>query len=133
MENLSRSVVVSALCSILIGAHAQAPAALKPFIKEDAPVVVLEHVRVIDGTGADAVDDQRVVIDHGKIVSVGQANNAALPSGAKVLDLTGKTIFPGLVGMHEHLFYPTEDGGPGLQRMYGEAADTAPGSISPAA
>jgi imidazolonepropionase-like amidohydrolase len=42
------------------------------------------------------------------------------------LDLTGKTVIPGLVGMHEHLFYPTPGGGPGRQNMYGEMADSAP-------
>jgi imidazolonepropionase-like amidohydrolase len=127
MLGLLRLVAVLSTCGAVLGAQAQAPAALKPFVKEDAPVLVLEHVRVIDGTGSAATEDQRVVIDHGKISSVGRAAaGAALPPGAKVLDLTGKTVFPGLVGMHEHLFYPTEDSRPGLQQMYGEAADTAP-------
>src|ERR1700678_1001254 len=127
MLNLSRLVAVLSIGGAVLDAQAQAPAALKPFVKEDAPVLVLEHVRVIDGTGSAAIEDQRVVIDHGKIASVGRAAaGAALPPGARELDLTGKTVFPGLVGMHEHLFYPTEDGRPGLQQMYGEAADTAP-------
>ena len=108
-------------------AEAQAPAALKPFVKEDAPELVLEHLRVIDGTGAAAIDDQRVVIDHGKIASVGPAASDTTPhTGAKVLDMTGKTVFPGLVGLHEHLFYPTEGGRAGLTGLYSEAADTAP-------
>ncbi|MGB9144697.1 MAG: amidohydrolase family protein [Acidobacteriaceae bacterium] len=108
-------------------AVAQVPDALKPFVKVDAPVLVLEHVRVIDGTGAPARDDQVVVVDHEKIASVGpESGNPSIPDGAKVLDLTGKTIFPGLVGMHEHLFYPLPDGGPGLLPLYGEMADSAP-------
>ncbi|HEV3449394.1 MAG TPA: hypothetical protein VG099_32460, partial [Gemmataceae bacterium] len=126
MLSLLRLVAVLAICGAVLDAQAQAPAVLKPFVKEDAPVLVLEHVRVIDGTGSAAIEDQRLVIDHGKITSVGPATGAALQPGAKVLDMTGKTVFPGLVGMHEHLFYPTEDGRPGLQQMYGEAADTAP-------
>jgi len=106
---------------------AQAPAALKPFVAEDTPVLVLEHVRVIDGTGDAAREDQRVVLDHGKIVSVHAASaDFKKPDGAKVLDLTGKTVFPGLVGMHEHLFYPLPEGGPGLLPLYGEMADSAP-------
>ena len=40
--------------------------------------------------------------------------------------MSGKTVFPGLVGMHEHLFYPLPDGGPGLLPLYGEMADSAP-------
>jgi imidazolonepropionase-like amidohydrolase len=127
MLNLWRLGAFLAVCGGMIEAHAQTPAALKPFVKEDAPALVLEHVRVIDGTGDAALDDQRVVIDHGKILSVGPAGaGAALPAGARVLDMTGKTVFPGLVGMHEHLFYPQENGKPGLQRFYGEAADSAP-------
>jgi imidazolonepropionase-like amidohydrolase len=106
---------------------AQAPAALKPFVAEDAPVLVLEHVRVIDGTGDAAREDQRVVLDRGKIAQVGPATaGAPVPAGAKVLDMTGKTVIPGLVGMHEHLFYPLPEGGPGLLPLYGEMADSAP-------
>ena len=127
MRNLWRLGVMLAGCGGAVTALAQAPEALKPFVKEDAPVLVLEHVRVIDGTGDAAREDQRIVLDHGKILSVG-ANSADFkqPEGAKVLDLTGKTVFPGLVGMHEHLFYPLPEGGPGLLPLYGEMADSAP-------
>jgi len=125
MRRLACVAVVGVICSGAM--YAQAPEALKPFVKEDAPVIVLENVRVIDGTGAPAKDGQMVIIDHGKIAWVNlQAKDQLLPLGAKVLDLTGKTIFPGLVGMHEHLFYPLPDGGPGLLPLYGEMADSAP-------
>lgn len=107
-------------------AQAQVPAALKPFVKMDAPVVALEHVRVIDGTGAVARENQLLVLDHGKIVYAGAMEADKVPADAQVLDLTGKTVYPGLVGMHEHLFYPTPDGGPGLLPLYGEMADSAP-------
>src|SRR5690242_20454811 len=43
---------------------------LKPFIAIDAPVIALEHARVIDGTGAPPQEDQTIVIDHGRIQSV---------------------------------------------------------------
>src|ERR1700684_2294142 len=120
MLNLSRLVAVLSICGAVLDAQAQAPAALKPFVKEDAPVLVLEHVRVIDGTGDAAREDQRVVLDHGKIARVGpETAGEAPPAGAKVLDLTGKSVMPGLVGMHEHLFYPLPEGGPGLLPLYG--------------
>jgi imidazolonepropionase-like amidohydrolase len=80
-----------------------AESALQPFIKIDAPAVVLEHVRVIDGTGAPPREDQSLAIAGGKIV-------AQAPAGARHLDLTGRTVFPGLVGMHDHLFYPAGGG-----------------------
>jgi imidazolonepropionase-like amidohydrolase len=74
-------------------------AALQPYVKVDAKAVVLEHVRVIDGTGAPARDDQTVIIVDGKLA-------AQAPAGAQRLDLRGRTVLPGLVGMHDHLFYP---------------------------
>ena len=105
-------------------ALAQTPDGLKPYVSEDARVLVLDHVRVIDGTGAAAAEDQRVDIEGGKITRVQSAQlSDAYPAGAKVLDLTGKTVIPGLVGMHEHLFYPTPKG---ELPMYGEMADSAP-------
>ena len=81
---------------------AQAPSALKPYVSEDSPVLVLTHVRVIDGTGAAPTEDQRIDIEGGKISRVQSAKlKNAYPKNAKVLDLTGKTVIPGLVGMHE--------------------------------
>ena len=91
---------------------AEAPAALKPYVGEDAPVLVLMHVRVIDGTGAAAAEDQRIDIEGGRITRVQSAkSHNPYPPNAKVLDLPGKTVIPGLVGMHEHLFYPAPEGG----------------------
>jgi hypothetical protein len=49
---------------------------LKPFIAVDNPVIALEHVRVIDGTGAAPVEDQTIIIDHGRIQSVGPSDRA---------------------------------------------------------
>jgi len=74
-------------------------AALKPFVKIDAPAVVLEHVRVIDGTGAPPREDQTLYIVEGKLA-------ASAPAGAQRIDLRDHTVFPGLVGMHDHIFYP---------------------------
>jgi imidazolonepropionase-like amidohydrolase len=118
-------------CALLliaaIGAGAQVKDGVKPFVKEDAPVLVLNHVRVIDGTGAAPMEDQRIDIECGKITRVQSAKlRNAYPPNATVLDMTGKTVMPGLVGMHEHLFYPTPGDGPGHQQMYGEMADSAP-------
>lgn len=94
----------------------------KPFVAVDAPVIALEHVRVIDGTGAPALENQTIVIDHGKIAAIGPAASTAVPAGAQALDLSGHTVIPGLVGMHEHLFYPSGGGIP----MYTEQAFSFP-------
>jgi imidazolonepropionase-like amidohydrolase len=86
-------------------------AAVKQYVAVDTPIVALTHVRVIDGTGAAPKEDQTLVITGGNIVAVGPARSTKVPDGAQVMDLTGKSVIPGLVMMHEHLYYPT---GPGV-------------------
>lgn len=103
----------------LIGSFAAAQSSqMHPFVKVDAPVVALTHVRVIDGTGAPAREDQTVLIAKGKIQSVSAAVD--IPADAQVIDLHGDSVVPGLVGMHDHMFYP---GGPGI---FGEMAFSFP-------
>lgn len=70
-----------------------------------APLVALQHVEVIDGTGAAARADQTVIIADGKIAAVGPASGTPIPSAAVVRDGTGYAVLPGLVGMHDHFFY----------------------------
>jgi imidazolonepropionase-like amidohydrolase len=82
------------------------------FIRENTPIIVLTHLELIDGTGAAPRSDQAVVIDHGKITAVGATASVTIPSSAKVIDATGKTLIPGIVGMHEHIFYPSTADGP---------------------
>jgi imidazolonepropionase-like amidohydrolase len=97
-----------ALFSFVLSAAAQTPElskTIKPFVRVDAPKVVLTHVRVIDGTGASAIDDQNVVIAGGKIVSIGKGAEISASADTAILDLRGYTVMPGIVGMHNHLFY----------------------------
>ena len=79
--------------------------AVKDFVRLDGPKVVLTHVRVIDGTGAAAVEDRNVIIESGKISAIEPGAGVAPASGATVLDLRGYTVMPGIIGMHNHLFY----------------------------
>ena len=79
---------------------------VREFVKVDAPLLALTHARVIDGTGVAAREDQTIVIAKGKIESIGDATSSSLPKGAQLFDLKGYTVIPGLVGMHDHLFYP---------------------------
>jgi cytosine/adenosine deaminase-related metal-dependent hydrolase len=78
---------------------------VRPYVKVEAPVIALTHVKVIDGTGAPARADQTIVISEGKIQAVGDAAGVSVPPNAKVLDRPGYSVIPGLVMMHEHLFY----------------------------
>jgi imidazolonepropionase-like amidohydrolase len=78
---------------------------LENYVRVHARRVVLEHVRVIDGTGRPPLEDQNVVIEAGKITAVGSGSNVPAASGVEVLELQGYTVMPGIVGMHNHLFY----------------------------
>ena len=94
------------------------------FVTIDSPIVALTHVKVIDGTGAPARDDQTVILSGGKIQAMGAVNSTTVPTGAKVLDLPGYTVIPGLVGMHDHFFYP--EGADGFPVLYSEMGFSAP-------
>lgn len=91
-------------------AQAPNPNARAAFVKFDAPVIALAHTRVIDGTGAPARENQVIVIRDGKIAAVGNAASIQIPAGAVTIDLAGRSVMPGLVMMHEHLYYTTGRG-----------------------
>jgi imidazolonepropionase-like amidohydrolase len=104
-----------ACCAVLLpaGLAAQRPTlgnAVRPFISVDAPVVAFTDARVIDGTGAPAREAQTVLVRDGRIVAMGPTASTAVPSDAQRVDLRGKTLLPGLVMVHEHLYYPTGNG-----------------------
>ena len=71
--NKLRPAIATVLWSAAAVCFGQAPAALKAYVSEDAPVLVLMHVRVIDGTGAAAAEDQRIDIEGRKITRVQSA------------------------------------------------------------
>jgi imidazolonepropionase-like amidohydrolase len=100
----------------------------RKFVRVADPAVALTHVRVIDGTGTAPLEDQTVVIERGRITALGSSAKNSVPAGAKVIDLRDFTLIPGLVGMHEHMFYPS--GGPmaesGGALWYNELGFSAP-------
>ena len=96
------------------------PTSAHEYVTVSAPTIAFTHARVIDGTGAPARTEQTVVVRDGKIAAVGDAASVAIPAGAQIIDLTGKSLLPGLVMVHEHMFYPTGRGN------YGEMAYSFP-------
>jgi len=80
------------------------------FISIKDPVIALKHVRVIDGTGKGTREDQTIIIESGRIAAIGPTAEIPIPASATSLDLGGHTAMPGLVGMHDHLFYATDGG-----------------------
>src|SRR6202044_3171243 len=113
-------VLAFGLVSVAVASSQTLSPQVRGFVKVDAPVVALTHVRVIDGTGAGAREDQTVVLSQGKIQSVSDAVAASVPKDAQVLDLHGYSVIPGLVGMHDHMFYPMGNG------IFGEMAYSFP-------
>lgn len=91
---------------LLLALQDSVTSALRPFVRTAAPVIALTNVRVIDGTGAAARIGQTVIISQGRISAVGDAGTTPAPAGAAVLDLAGRTVMPGYVMVHEHMYYP---------------------------
>ena len=92
--------------------------AVKGFVTTDAPVIALVNARVIDGTGAAPRESQTIVLRDGVIAAVGASQQVTPPAGATVMDLAGKTVMPGMVMLHEHLYYPV---GPGVYGQLGQS------------
>ena len=81
--------------------------AVRAFVTVDAPLVHIRGVRLIDGTGRPARDAVSVVMQNGLIVRVAPTREVGEVAGATVVEGAGRTLMPGLVMMHEHLFYPS--------------------------
>jgi len=100
--------------ALLVGSSAGAAPVLAPpapiaadfqqYISVPAGRTALTHVRIIDGTGAAPAEDQTLLIDGAKIAAV-QPASAPVPAGYRTIEGSGMTVLPGLVGMHNHLFY----------------------------
>jgi imidazolonepropionase-like amidohydrolase len=98
------------------GQRPEVGAAVRQFVRSDAPVIALTNARVIDGTGAPAREGQTLILRDGRIAALGATGSVPIPDGAESIDLAGKSVLPGLVMLHEHLYYPT---GPGTYGQLG--------------
>ncbi|WP_116106589.1 amidohydrolase family protein [Lewinella sp. IMCC34191] len=76
------------------------------FVNFTSPRFAITHVTLIDGSGTAARYDQHVVVDGGAIVATGPADSLRLPPELPTLDGKGKTLIPGIVGVHNHLHMP---------------------------
>ena len=68
-----------------------------------AQVVVLQNARLIDGTGGAPLEGATVVMADGKIRDIGPSSRVKTPDAAQVVDLSGKTIMPGIINLHGHV------------------------------
>ncbi len=118
---MKTKTILLLLLSISISGWAQTPSSERQqFIRVEAQLIALVHVRVIDGTGAASRDDQTIVIADGKIQSIAPSTTASVPPNTQILDLKGYTVLPGLVGMHDHMFFP-QGGSPPMYSNMGSS------------
>ncbi len=129
------TMTIRLLSFLLFAALAASAQTLSPTVAEYAALgvnqeVFLDHVRIIDGTGAAPLEDRTIVILQGKISHIfppgSVTGGCAHCPPAKHVDLTGRTVFPGIVGMHDHLYYiarPNADAERPSRAAAGGAAD----------
>lgn len=75
------------------------------FVKIQDSIVAIKNVTIIDGTGGSIKYNQDILFENNKISAIANNGEIVLPEKAKIIDGTGKTIIPGLIMLHEHLFY----------------------------
>ncbi len=120
-------------------AEGRLPSAEAAFIAYGQPTIAIEHVRIVDGTGAAPRSNMTIIVRNGRIAALGPSGESTTPADATVINGTGKTLLPGFVMLHEHLFYPTGNGGIGsypeiFARLYlagGETTIRTAGSFDP--
>lgn len=81
----------------------------KKYIEYNDSIIVFKNGLLVDGKGNAAKPHQTVIISSGKINWIGDDAKAVTPKGASIIDLNGKTIMPGLVMLHEHLYISAPD------------------------
>jgi imidazolonepropionase-like amidohydrolase/Tol biopolymer transport system component len=73
-------------------------------VDSDLPkgTIALVGARIVTMKGDEVVDDGVIVVEGNRIATVGPRGSVKIPAGAKVIDVAGKTIFPGLIDVHAH-------------------------------
>jgi imidazolonepropionase-like amidohydrolase len=117
---LGTAAVLAALVQLPAAGQARPTlaTAVRAYVSVDAPLIALTHARVIDGSGAAPRENQTLILNNGMITTIGSSESTDVPAGAQTIDLTGKSVIPGLVMVHEHLYYPN---GPGVYGQLGES------------
>lgn len=108
MKRPLTALVLSLLGGVTALASSQelSPGVLE-YVAVIGPEIALTNVRIVDGTGAPAVEDQTILIRDGRIVAIDDAGSVPMSMDTEVVNLAGHTVIPGLVGVHDHSYYTT--------------------------
>jgi imidazolonepropionase-like amidohydrolase len=103
-----RKIFLAGFC-LLIGLQAISQTTFSPVVKKfidyDTPVIAFTHCRLADVKHLKVLEDQTVIVRNGIITAMGDSKKLSAPAGSTVIDLTGKSLLPGFVLLHEHMFY----------------------------
>ena len=79
---------------------------ISPYIKYSKKTIAFTNATLIDGTGNDIKRNQTIIVENGLFKALGSTNNTAIPKEILTINLNGKTVIPGIIGMHNHLHIP---------------------------
>jgi imidazolonepropionase-like amidohydrolase len=85
-------------------------AAVKKYIDYDSSVITFTHCRLADVKHLKVLEDQTVIVRNGIITAVDDSKKLPAPPNSTVIDLTGKSLLPGFVLLHEHMYYAAYPG-----------------------
>jgi imidazolonepropionase-like amidohydrolase len=104
MKKIAALLITSCVLSVSAFAQIKFSDETKKYIEYNDSITVFKNALLIDGKGNAAKAHQTVIISNGKIDWVGNDEKAMIPKGAGIIDLNGKTLMPGLVMLHEHMY-----------------------------
>jgi len=98
-------LMTAVLCVVLVCVRVlpQTPARITPEPPVGKGTIVLKAARLIDGTGAAAINNAIIVVTDNMITAVGPAGSITVPANARMIDLGDVTLMPGLIDAHTHL------------------------------
>ncbi|MDG2238605.1 MAG: amidohydrolase family protein [Longimicrobiales bacterium] len=105
LQTTALSAALACLALAAVGPDQVAAQNFDEFVAVPMGTVALTHAKVIDGTGAPAMMDQTILIEGDRITAIGPSGSVRVPANANIVDLTGQTVIPGLVGLHNHSYY----------------------------
>ena len=105
-KNISFLQIFLALSLVAVQGNAQQYSpVVQQFITVNADTLALINANIVDGTGSPAKPGQTIMVIKGRIANVGSSADISISQSAKIIDCRGKTIIPGMIMMHEHMFY----------------------------